>query len=216
MGAFTEQPIYAQLARMGKALSNPARLRLLHLLEQREQTVEELAGRAGVGLKNTSAQLQQLRAANLVAVRRDGTRMYYRLADPEISRFLGVFEEFAEGRLADLRDAVAAHLGDPAELWPVSVAELKRRLDDPGTLLLDVRSAADYADGHVPGAVSVPFEQLADRLAELPTGGKVIAYCQGPYCVVSPKAVRLLRDFGYSARPLAGGFTAWQRSMVTG
>lgn len=211
MGEFVEEPIYAQLARIGKALANPVRLRLLDLLDQRERTVEQLAEEAGVALKNTSAQLQQLRNAHLVTSRKVGTRVYYRLADGQVSGFLGHLQELAEGRLADLRSAVAEHLGDPAVLEPVTAGELHDRLNDPDIMILDVRSAEEYAAGHVPGAVSVPMGRLRDKLDDLPRNVEIIAYCQGPYCVVSPTAVHLLRDRGYRARPLDGGITRWHR-----
>ncbi|GAB2913741.1 ArsR/SmtB family transcription factor [Nonomuraea fastidiosa] len=205
---FAEEPIYEQLARVGKVLASPVRLHLLDVLDQRERTVEELARAAGVPLKNTSAQLQQLRAANLVTSRREGTRIYYRLADESVSRFLGAFEAFAGERLADLRSAVRDRLGD---LEGVTADELASRLSDPGTVVLDVRSAADYAAGHVPGAISVPMAELRERLDELPASAEIVAYCGGPYCVVSPEAVRVLRDHGRSARPLDGGFLTWRR-----
>ncbi|PZG12843.1 ArsR/SmtB family transcription factor [Nonomuraea aridisoli] len=205
---FAEEPIYEQLARVGKALASPVRLRLLDVLDQRERTVEELAQAAGVPLKNTSAQLQQLRAAQLVTSRKDGTRVYYRLADDGVSRFLGELQAFAEGRLAELRDAVRARMGS---LEGVTADELADRLADPGTVVVDVRSAGDYAAGHVPGAISVPLAELRERLAELPRQAEVVAYCGGPYCVVSPEAVRLLREHGYTARPLDGGLLGWRR-----
>jgi len=209
MPDFPEEPIYQQLARIGKALSNPVRLRLLDVLDQRERTVEELSEEAGVALKNTSAQLQQLRAAHLVTSRKDGTRVYYRLADERVSRFLGQFQGFAHERLADLRDAVEERLGS---FEAVTAAELAARLREPDTVVVDVRSAAAYAEGHVPGAVSVPLKELLDRLGELPGDAEIIAYCGGPYCVVSPRAVEVLRSRGYRARPLDGGLTGWRRS----
>ena len=212
MGEFAEEPIYAQLARIGKALANPVRLRLLDLLDHREFTVEQLSTEAGVGLKNTSAQLQQLRAANLVTSRKDGTKVLYRLADSGVSAFLGCYQDFAAERLADLRAAVSDHLGDPETLQPVTAEELSRRLDDPDVVVLDVRSAAEFDKGHVPGAVSMPMGELRERLGELSRATTIVAYCQGPYCVVSPNAVRLLREHGYSAHPLAAGFTGWARS----
>ncbi|MEW9547735.1 ArsR/SmtB family transcription factor [Nonomuraea sp. NPDC050783] len=209
MADFPEEPIYEQLARVAKALASPVRLRLLDVLDQRERTVEELAQAAGVALKNTSAQLQQLRAAHLVTSRKDGPRVYYRLADERVSRFLGELEGFAHDRLADLRDAVRDRLG---ALEGVTADELADRLSDPGTLVLDVRPAADYAAGHVPGAVSVPMAELRERLAGLPRDAAIVAYCGGPYCVVSPEAVRVLRAHGYDARPLDGGFLGWRRA----
>ncbi|NJP94403.1 metalloregulator ArsR/SmtB family transcription factor [Nonomuraea sp. FMUSA5-5] len=206
---FPEEPIYAQLARVGKALASPVRLRLLDVLDQRERTVEELARAAGIPLKNTSAQLQQLRAAHLVTSRREGTRVFYRLADERVSRFLGELQAFAGGRLAELRDAVRARLGG---LEGVTAEELAARLEDPGTVVVDVRPPADYAAGHVPGAISVPMEELRGRLDELPVGAEIVAYCGGPYCVLSPEAVRLLRAHGYDARPLDGGLLGWRRA----
>ncbi|MBB6344774.1 ArsR/SmtB family transcription factor [Nonomuraea muscovyensis] len=216
MTAFPEEPIYEQLARIGKVLSSPVRLRLLDVLDQRERTVEELAEEAGIALKNTSAQLQRLRDAHLVTSRKEGTRVYYRLADEDVSRFLGGLQDFAQGRLADLREAVTLHLG-LAE--GVTAGELAGRLGDPGTIVVDVRSAGAYAEAHLPGALSLPLAELQDRLAELdarlaglPRDAEIVAYCGGPYCVVSPKAVRLLRERGYTARPLDGGLTGWRRS----
>ncbi|MEV0147627.1 MULTISPECIES: metalloregulator ArsR/SmtB family transcription factor [unclassified Nonomuraea] len=209
MAGFPEEPIYEQLARVGKALASPVRLRLLDVLDQRERTVEELAEEAGIALKNTSAQLQQLRAAHLVTSRREGTKVFYRLADEGVSRFLGELQTFAHGRLADLREAVARHLGTPEG---VTAAELAARLADPGTVVVDVRSAAAFAAAHVPGAVSVPLAELRERLEELSRDAEIVAYCGGPYCVVSPEAVRLLRAHGFRALPLEGGITGWRRS----
>ncbi|MEU3163079.1 metalloregulator ArsR/SmtB family transcription factor [Streptosporangium sp. NPDC006930] len=212
MAEFREEPIYRQLARIGRTLASPVRLRLLDVLDQRERTVEQLSEAAGIPLKNTSAQLQQLRAAHLVTSRRDGTRIYYRLADERVSRFLGELQDFAAERLADLREAVSEHLGEVAVLEAVTAEELAGRLTDPDIVVVDVRSAADHALGHVPGAVSVPLAELRDRLDELPADVEIVAYCGGPYCVVSPEAVRLLRDHGFRARPLEGGLARWRRT----
>ncbi|MEU8035508.1 metalloregulator ArsR/SmtB family transcription factor [Streptosporangium sp. NPDC049078] len=212
MTEFREEPIYRQLARIGRTLASPVRLRLLDVLDQRERTVEQLSEAADIPLKNTSAQLQQLRAAHLVTSRRDGTRIYYRLADERVSRFLGELQDFAAERLADLREAVSEHLGEVAVLEAVTAEELAGRLTDPDIVIVDVRSAADHALGHVPGAVSVPLAELRDRLDELPGDVEIVAYCGGPYCVVSPEAVRLLRDHGFRARPLDGGLARWRRT----
>ncbi|MEV3985271.1 metalloregulator ArsR/SmtB family transcription factor [Nonomuraea sp. NPDC049758] len=209
MADFPEEPVYRQLARVGKALASPVRLRLLDVLDQGERTVEELARAAGVPLKNTSAQLQHLHAAHLVTSRRDGTRIRYRLADEQVSRFLGDLQRFAHDRLSGLREAVREHLGD---LSGVTADELAARLADPGTVVVDVRPAAAYAKGHVPGAISVPLDDLAGRLAELPPDARVVAYCGGPYCVLSPQAARLLRERGLDARPLDGGLIGWRRA----
>jgi len=212
MAEFPEEPIYRQLARIGRTLASPVRLRLLDVLDQGERTVEQLSEEADIPLKNTSAQLQQLRAAHLVTSRKVGTRVYYRLVDERVSRFLGELQDFAAERLADLREAVSEHLGEVAVLEAVTADELAGRLDDPGIVIVDVRSADAHARGHVPGAVSVPLAELRDRLDELPRDREIVAYCGGPYCVVSPEAVRLLRDHGFRARPLDGGLTRWRRT----
>ncbi|SDJ74926.1 ArsR/SmtB family transcription factor [Nonomuraea jiangxiensis] len=209
MSDFPEEPIYQQLARIGKALASPVRLRLLDVLDQRERTVEELAQAAGVALKNTSAQLQQLRAAHLVTSRKEGSRVYYRVADDRVSRFLGELHGFAHDRLADLRDAVRERLASPEG---VTAHELAARLSHAGTLVVDVRSPADYAAGHVPGAISLPLAELRDRLDELPKEAEIIAYCGGPYCAVSAEAVRVLGEHGYTARTLDGGYLGWRRA----
>lgn len=211
MGEFVELEVYTQLARIGRALASPVRLRFLDLLEKGEIDVEGLAAAAGVGMKNTSAQLQQLRAANLVTTRRQGTRIFYRLAGPEVSQLLGSLQSCAESRLADLRLAIGDLLGDPDELQPMTTEELRQQLSDPNVVVVDVRSPGDYARGHVPGAVSLPAPDLEQRFGSLPRKAKVVAYCQGPYCILSPDAVRFLRRHGIEARPLDGGLTRWQR-----
>lgn len=211
MSDFVEIEVYTQLARVGKALANPVRLRLLDLIEQGETDVEGLAREAGISLKNTSAQLQQLRAANLVSIRRQGNQVYYRIAGPEVPKLLDALQSCAETRLADLRKAIDELLGDPAELKPVAIGELQGKLNDPSLFVIDVRSASDYERGHVPGAISVPAAELEQEIGEIPPDAKVIAYCQGPYCVLSHSAVRLLRQHGVQARPLEGGITRWRR-----
>jgi rhodanese-related sulfurtransferase/DNA-binding MarR family transcriptional regulator len=201
--------LYEQFARVGKALANPARLELLDLLAQAERSVEDLAQIAQMKISNTSAQLRMLAGAGLVASRRDGVRIYYRLADSGVAAFLGQVQDFAASRLAEVEHAARSYLGDVAALEPVAQDELSRRLRDGQVLVLDVRPAAEHAAGHIPGAVNVPHDQLAARLAELPADTDIVAYCRGRYCVFAPDAVRLLRASGFSARPLAGGLPDW-------
>jgi rhodanese-related sulfurtransferase len=195
---------------MGKALANPARLELLDLLAQGERSVEDLAAAAHMKTSNTSAQLHTLAAAGLVASRRDGVRIYYRLADQQVTALIGHVQDFAASRLAEAEQAARSYLGDVAALEPVAQDELFRRLRDEQVLVLDVRPEAEYAAGHIPGAVSMPYDQLAARLAELPDGTDIVAYCRGRYCVFAPDAVRLLRERGFSAWPLEGGLPGWR------
>jgi rhodanese-related sulfurtransferase/DNA-binding transcriptional ArsR family regulator len=202
--------LYEQFARVGKALANPARLELLDLLAQGERSVEDLAGTARMKVSNTSAQLRMLAAAGLVAARRDGVKVYYRLADPGVAALTGQVQDFAAARLAEAEHAARGYLGDVAALEPVAQDELARRLRDGQVLVLDVRPEAEYAAGHIPGALNVPHDQLAARLAEIPSGTDIVAYCRGRYCVFAPDAVRRLRARGFSARPLDGGLPGWR------
>jgi rhodanese-related sulfurtransferase len=202
--------LYEQFARVGKALANPARLELLDLLAQGERSVEDLAAAAGMKVSNTSAQLHTLAAAGLAASRRDGIRIYYRPAGQQVIALIGQVQDFAASRLAEAEQAARSYLGDVAALEPVAQDELFRRLREGQVLVLDVRPEAEYAAGHIPGAVNVPHDQLAARIAELPDGTDIIAYCRGRYCVFAPDAVRLLRTRGLSAWPLEGGLPGWR------
>jgi rhodanese-related sulfurtransferase len=204
--------LYEQFARVGKALANPARLELLDLLAQGERSVEELAEGAGMKVSNTSAQLRTLAAAGLVATRRSGTRVFYRLADEQVALFVDQVKDLARDRLAEVERAAEDYLGDVAGLEPVAQDELARRLADGEVVVLDVRPDAEYAAAHIPGAINMPHDRLASRLAELPAGRDVVAYCRGRYCVFAPAAVRLLREHGYAARPLQGGLPEWRRA----
>ena len=202
--------MYEQFARVGKALANPVRLELLDLLAQGERSVEDLAAAARMKVSNTSAQLRMLAGAGLAASRRDGVKVYYRLADPGVGALTGQVQDFAASRLAEAEQAARSYLGDLAALEPVAQDELARRLDDGHVLVLDVRPEAEYAAGHIPGALNVPHDRLAARLVELPGGTDIIAYCRGRYCVFAPDAVRLLRARGFSARTLEGGLPDWR------
>ncbi|HEU5025573.1 MAG TPA: metalloregulator ArsR/SmtB family transcription factor [Spirillospora sp.] len=207
--------VYEGFARIGKALSNPARLELLDVLAQGERAVDELAAAAGMRLSNTSAQLKELARAGLVASRRSGTRVLYRLADQQVAAFVEQAKQLAHARLPEVREAARAWLGDVDALQPVDRADLAARLTAGGqggraVVVLDVRPAAEYAAGHIPGAIGIPSDELAGRLGDLPAGTEIVAYCRGRYCLMSLEAVRLLRARGFDARPLDGGVGDWR------
>ncbi|URM98206.1 metalloregulator ArsR/SmtB family transcription factor [Actinomadura madurae] len=208
--------MYEQFARIGKVLANPVRLELVDLLAQGERRVEELAHAAGMKVSNTSAQLKALAAAGLVVWRRDGAKVIYRLADDQAAALVEQIKVFATARLAEAERAARDYLGDVDALEPVDHDELARRLDAGNAVVLDVRPQAEYAAGHIPGAINIPHDQLTTRLAELtaqvPPDADIVAYCRGRYCVFAPEAVRTLRGIGYPARPLQGGLPEWRRA----
>jgi rhodanese-related sulfurtransferase len=163
-----------------------------------------------VPVKNTSAHLRVLRHAHLVATRREGTFVFYRLADDEAVRLLRSLEAVAHRGIADARDAARAYLGAHDALEPVSLAELRRLVQAREVTVLDVRPPEEFVAGHIPGARSVPIADLKRRLRELPRGREVVAYCRGPYCVFAHDAVALLRQHGYRARRSEHGLPDWR------
>jgi rhodanese-related sulfurtransferase len=202
--------LFDAFARAAKALASGRRIELLDVLANGERTVEALAREVGLSVANTSQHLQVLRQAGLVAGRRQGTSIFYRLAAPEVFQLWQALRTLAASRLADVERLAAAYLGDRDELEPVTREELARRLDDGDDLVvLDVRPAAEYAAGHLPGAVSIPVGELRRRLAELPADREIVAYCRGPYCAFAHEAVTLLREDGVSARRLEDGLPEW-------
>jgi rhodanese-related sulfurtransferase len=200
--------LYEQFARIGKALASPKRLELLDLLAQGKRSVEDLAEQAGLRLGSCSAHLQVLHHARLVATRKQGTRVFYFLASDDVARLYADVRQTAASLLAEIGPARDAYLG--GEVEEVSRDELLRRAASGDVIVLDVRPAAEYDAGHIPGALSIPIGQLAGRIAELPAGTEVVAYCRGPYCVFAHDAVRLLRAQGRPARRLTGGMPEWR------
>ncbi|MDA3642659.1 metalloregulator ArsR/SmtB family transcription factor [Saccharopolyspora indica] len=201
--------LFDQFARVGKALSSGKRLELLDLLAQGERTVEALARAAQLGTTTASAHLQTLKQANLVLTRREGTKIYYRLAGSDVAALFALVRTVASAHLPDVEAARAAHLGS-AGTEHVSREELLRRARLGDVVVLDVRPHEEYAAGHIPGAVSIPVDELADRLDDIPADQEIVAYCRGSYCVLSYDAVRLLTAHGRNARPLADGMLEWQ------
>ncbi|AZG45305.1 ArsR/SmtB family transcription factor [Gordonia insulae] len=209
---FPELGIYTELARVGKALASPVRLRLLDILEEGERTVEDLAATAGFGVKNTSSQLQILRAAQLVSSRRDGVRIHYRIASPRVSTLLGAFARFATDNVSTVRAEIDAYFADHRDLVPVTADDLATMIDADAVLVVDVRDPDEFGRGHIPGAISVPQNRIRELLALLPADRRIVAYCQGPYCLASPEAAHELIDAERDATIVEGGLTAWIRS----
>lgn len=201
--------MYAQFARLGRALAGPTRLELLDLLAQGERPVEELAREAAISVANTSAHLQVLRRAHLVESRKEGLRVYYRLADPAVYRLWSALRLVGQRQLAEIDRLVTTYLHERQNLEAVSRDELRRRLDEGAVDVLDVRPAVEYRQGHIAGARSIPVDELAERLDELDPAREVVAYCRGPYCVFADEAVALLRERGYRAARYDEGYPEW-------
>jgi len=209
-GREAKDALYAQFSRVAKAAANPRRIELLELLAQAERSVEDLARASGMDFSNTSAQLQVLRQARLVECRRQGKRILYRLADDGVNRFLTALRHLSRSRLAEVEQVVRAYFQGHDELEPIMSAELIGRMRRGDILVLDVRPRKEFEAGHIPGAISMPLSELRDRLSELAGDLDVVAYCRGPYCVLAPQAVQLLRAAGFRARRLEEGFPEWR------
>lgn len=179
------------------------------MLAQGERSVETLARETGLSVANTSRHLQVLKGTNLVASRREGPQVFYRLSDPMVLRGYRALQSLAEARLAEVDRLVRDYFSGQDELEPVPKEELLRRVRRRDVVVLDVRPREEYAAGHIAGALSVPFAELRRRLAELPAKKRIVAYCRGPYCVLAVDAVRLLRKEGFDVVRLAEGFPEW-------
>jgi rhodanese-related sulfurtransferase/DNA-binding transcriptional ArsR family regulator len=202
--------LYAQFSRVAKAASNPKRIELLELLAQTERSVEELAAASGMDFPNTSAQLQVLSRARLVESRRQGRRVVYRLADESVSRFISALREIASSRLAEVEQVARDYFRARDEMEPISSVDLLNRLEHEQALVIDVRPAEEFAAGHIPGALSIPLAELKSRLPDLARESEIVAYCRGPYCVLAPQAIEILRRAGYRARRLEEGLPEWR------
>lgn len=205
-----KQQILEQFARVAKALAHPARIEMLDLLAQGEKTVEMLAGETGRSVTSTSNHLKELRTAALVQTRREGVYVHYRLASEAVHDLVRSLQEVAHAQLAEVQKLVEDYFESPADLEAVDAHELAARLGRRNVLVLDVRPGAEYAAGHIPGAISMPPGEVERRLAELPKRREIVAYCRGPYCVYAQDAVKLLRSRGYRARRLDVGVPGWR------
>jgi rhodanese-related sulfurtransferase len=205
-----KQQVLSSLAQIAHALAHAHRLELLEHLGQGERSVEDLAARASLTLANASRHLQLLRRTALVEGRRDGKRVYYRLAGDEIVDLFAALSRVGERNSVEVARVMASYFRACDEFEPVSRNELLDRLRCGAATVLDVRPQDEFASGHLPDALNIPLSQLERRLAELPLDQEIVAYCRGPWCVLSFEAVALLRQRGYRARRLEDGFPEWK------
>lgn len=205
-----ELQLFERFAELARALGHAHRLTLLKHAAQGERSVERLAQLSNLSVANASQHLQQLRRGGLVQARNDGKHVLYRLGDGPILDLLAALQHLAEHNLAEVRSLITDYFDQLDQLEALSRDELLQRLQNGCVTLLDVRPEDEFDLGHLPGALNVPLAELEARLVDLPTGHEFVAYCRGPYCVLSFEAVALLRAKGYSIRRLEGGFPEWK------
>jgi rhodanese-related sulfurtransferase len=209
----TKDALYAEFAAVGKVLGHPRRLELVDLLAQGPRSVEALAAAAGLGMSTCSAHLQALREAGLVEARRDGKRIYYSLTGDDVAGLWDQLRRVSQRHRPHTEVARRAYLG-PEDTAAIGSEELLQRLASGDIFVLDVRPGPEYDGGHLPGAVHIPLDQLAERLAELPRDKEIVAYCRGEYCVLAHDAARLLAEHGFTARRAAQGMLEWRVAGV--
>jgi rhodanese-related sulfurtransferase/DNA-binding transcriptional ArsR family regulator len=206
----TKDRLYSAWADIAKAFASPKRIELLDVLAQGERTVDALARETGLTVNNTSSHLSVLKAARLVDTRKEAQFVFHRLADDAVVRVLREVQDLARRRLLEVDQLARMYIDDRDVLEPIDATELRRRLKAGDVTVIDVRPVVEYEAAHIAGAMSVPVKDLARRLASIPKGRPVVAYCRGPYCVLSVEAVHKLRKRGYQAVRLHGGLPDWK------
>ncbi|GHJ91180.1 transcriptional regulator [Streptomyces sp. NE5-10] len=209
----TKAALYDAFAASGKALASGKRLELLDLLAQGERTVDALAKAAGLNLTTASAHLQTLKQAGFVATRREGVRIHYRLAGEDVARLFALLRKVADRHQAAVPAARDAYLG-PDTGAELTREELRARVAAGSVVVLDVRPVEEYLAGHIPGAVSIPVDELASRVDELPERTEIVVYCRGEYCVLAYDAVRVLTERGRQAIRLHDGMVEWRLAAL--
>jgi rhodanese-related sulfurtransferase/DNA-binding transcriptional ArsR family regulator len=205
-----KQELFAQFALVAKTLGHAHRLELLEHIAQGERSVEILAQLTGLSVANASQHLQSMRRAGLVTATREGKFVYYRLADEAVLDLLGALRKVTERNVAEVQRVVRSYFDQRDSMEAVSRVELQKRLRTGSVTVLDVRPPDEFALGHVAGAINIPLRELASRLSELRKAQEIVAYCRGPYCVLSFEAVAKLRQKGYRARRLEDGLPEWR------
>jgi rhodanese-related sulfurtransferase len=211
-GGSAKAALFGAQASVAQALGSGRRAEIVDLLAQGERSVEEVAHQIDQSIANTSQHLQVLARAGLVRSRREGTRVYYRLASERVSELWAAVRDVAVRHVAEVRVLADEYLGERDEVEQLSAEDLEQRLARGQVVLLDVRPALEYRAGHIAGARSAPLDELPSLLLRLPRRREIVAYCRGPYCVYAHDAVRLLREQGLKARRLDVGFPEWQRA----
>jgi ArsR family transcriptional regulator len=201
--------LFAQFALVARTLGHPQRLELIEQLGQGPRSVDLLAEKLGIPIANVSQHLQTMRRAGLVAAERQGKFVVYRLADPTVLEVVAGLQRIAENNLAEVDKIVRGYFAQRDSLEPVSRQDLSARMQDGLVTVLDVRPEDEFALGHVPGAINIPVGKLEEQLATLDPGQEIVAYCRGPYCVMSFEAVAKLRARGFDARRLQDGMPEW-------
>ncbi len=202
--------LYEQVARIGKAVSSPKRLEMLELLAQGEKSVETLAEELTIDVKLASAHLRTLKEARLVAPRRDGRYIYYRLTGVDVANLWVNLREVAEEHLVELQLALRQMVDSPSQLKAVGREILLEQAKKGDVVVIDVRPQTEYDLAHLPFARSMPLAELEKRLSELPVDKEIVAYCRGPFCLLSDEAVALLTARGYQVRKISDGVSEWQ------
>jgi rhodanese-related sulfurtransferase len=202
--------IYKQLARSTKALCHPKRIEIIDILSQGEKTVETIAEQAGLGIKNTSAQLKELKSALLVDSRKNGKHVYYRLSNQQTQDLLLYLQKFSEQQFSELQKIVSEAFSSVDELESVNRRQLLSKAKRGEVILLDVRPFDEFQQAHLPFALSVPLSELTQQMKTLPKDKEVIAYCRGPYCFFAKEAVEVLRKKGFKAQRLKDSIAGWE------
>jgi rhodanese-related sulfurtransferase len=208
-----KEQLYALFAQVATAMANPHRLELIDLLVQAPRTVEELAQEAQMSVANTSQHLQRLKQARLVVDEREGLYVRYRIADPAVMRLWLDLRTLADRQYADVERTLDLYRDRRHEFDTLTPTEVQERLARDEALLLDVRPVEEYDAAHIPGALSIPYDELQGRMSELPPSKLIIAYCRGPYCVYADDALGTLAAQGWQVARLEEGVVEWQLNV---
>lgn len=202
--------VFSELAKISQALGNAKRLEIVDLLAQGEKTVDKIAASTGMSVANTSQHLQVLKAGNLVSIQRKGNFISYKLSSTDVAIIYTLLRDFGTSRIAEIDKVVKEFRAGKHNLDSVTVEELIDKMSLENVVLLDVRPQDEFESGHISGALSIPIEQLAERLSEIPSDKTVVAYCRGPFCVFADEAVKLLHQHNFNVTRLEEGFPDWK------